>query len=82
MADGTAGLRLIDLATPGGSRDDDHDGLNDRVLGTLDLGGARAQRVAPYRVMGDEDDAWKFAVLVEPSPTPVRSVTPAGTPSP
>jgi len=49
VADGTAGLRIIDLATPGGSRDDDHDGVDDRVLGTVDLGGAQAQRVAVWR---------------------------------
>jgi hypothetical protein len=48
VADGTAGLRIIDLATPGGRRDEDHDGLDDRVLGTVDLGGAQAQRVAVF----------------------------------
>ncbi len=49
VADGTAGLRIVDLATPGGARDDDHDGVDDRVLATVDLGGARAERVAVWR---------------------------------
>jgi hypothetical protein len=52
VADGTAGLRIIDLSTPGGSRDDDHDGIDDRVLGTVDLHGARAQKVAVWRSRG------------------------------
>jgi hypothetical protein len=49
VADGTAGLTIIDLAAPGGSRDDDGDGIDDRVLGTVDLGGAKAERVAVWR---------------------------------
>jgi hypothetical protein len=49
VADGTAGLTIIDLATPGGSRDDDRDGTDDRVLGTVDLHGARAEKVAVWR---------------------------------
>jgi len=49
VADGTAGLTIIDLSTPGGSRDDDGDGIDDRVLGTVDLGGAQAEAVAVWR---------------------------------
>jgi hypothetical protein len=50
VADGTAGLTIIDLASLGASRDDDRDGVDDRVLGTTDLdGGARAQKVAVFR---------------------------------
>jgi hypothetical protein len=49
VADGTAGLVIIDLSVPGGSRDDDGDGIDDRVLGRVDLGGARATAVVVYR---------------------------------
>ena len=49
VADGTAGLRIIDLAAPLGRRDDDHDGVDDRVLGTVQLGGAQAKAVAVWR---------------------------------
>jgi hypothetical protein len=49
VADGTAGLTIIDLAIPGGSRDEDDDGIDDRVLGTVSLGGARAEKVAVWR---------------------------------
>jgi hypothetical protein len=49
VADGTAGLTVLDLAVPGGSRDDDGDGIDDRVLGTVDLNGARATSVAFWR---------------------------------
>jgi hypothetical protein len=49
VADGTAGLSIVDLAIPGGRRDHDGDGIDDRVLGTVDLGGARAEQVAVYR---------------------------------
>jgi hypothetical protein len=49
VADGTAGLTIIDLSVPGGSRDDDGDGIDDRVLGTVDLQGARAERVTVWR---------------------------------
>ncbi len=49
VADGNAGLTIIDLATPSGLRDDDGDGYDDRILATVDLGGARAQNVAVWR---------------------------------
>jgi hypothetical protein len=49
VADGTAELTIIDLAVPGGSRDEDGDGVDDRVLGTVELEGARAQRVALWQ---------------------------------
>jgi hypothetical protein len=48
VADGTAGLTVIDLAVAGGSVDDDGDGIDDRVLGAVDLDGSRAVRVARY----------------------------------
>jgi pimeloyl-ACP methyl ester carboxylesterase len=48
VADGTAGLTVIDLAVAGGSMDDDGDGIDDRVLGAVDLDGSRAVRVARY----------------------------------
>lgn len=48
VADGTAGLTVIDLAVAGGSVDDDNDGIDDRVLGAVDLDGSRAVRVARY----------------------------------
>ncbi|MFI5396218.1 MAG: Ig-like domain-containing protein [Candidatus Binatia bacterium] len=48
VADGTAGLTVIDLAVAGGSVDDDGDGIDDRVLGTVDLDGNRTARVARY----------------------------------
>ncbi len=49
VADGTAGLTVIDLAVPGGSRDGNHDGIDDRVLATVDLNGAVARQVALFR---------------------------------
>ncbi|MBI1817096.1 MAG: Ig-like domain-containing protein [Deltaproteobacteria bacterium] len=49
VADGTTGLAIIDLSVPGGSRDDDNDGIDDRVLGRVNLGGARATAVVVYR---------------------------------
>ncbi len=49
VADGTAGLTIIDLATPTEPRDDDQDGYDDRILGTFDLDGVRAQHVALFR---------------------------------
>jgi hypothetical protein len=49
VADGTAGLTIIDLARPGGTIDEDADGVDDRVLGTIALGGARADRTALWR---------------------------------
>ncbi|MBI4515161.1 MAG: hypothetical protein HY699_05010, partial [Deltaproteobacteria bacterium] len=50
VADGTNGLAIIDLSVPGGSSDgDDTDSVDDRVLGTVNLGGAQARAVAVFR---------------------------------
>jgi hypothetical protein len=49
VANGTAGLTIVDLSVAGGSRDDDGDKVDDRVLGTVDLQGAQAEKVAVWR---------------------------------
>src|SRR5262249_896842 len=49
VADGTAGLGIVDLSVPGGTRDDDHDSVDDRVLATVGLGGGRAPSVTVFR---------------------------------
>ncbi len=49
VADGTAGLSIVDLSVPGGQRDEDGDGVDDRVIGTVELSGARASQVTLYR---------------------------------
>ncbi|MBI4517827.1 MAG: hypothetical protein HY699_18630 [Deltaproteobacteria bacterium] len=49
VADGTNGLTIIDLSVPGGSSVTASDGVDDRVLGTVNLGGARARSVAVWR---------------------------------
>src|SRR6185369_7829555 len=59
VADGTAGLSIIDLSVPGGSRDDDGDGIDDRVLATVDLGGFAAQAIAAWH-----DASGRFVVAV------------------
>ena len=37
VADGTAGLTVVDFSKPGGSIDDDEDGIDDRVLTTMPI---------------------------------------------
>jgi hypothetical protein len=80
VADGTAGLTIIDLARPGGTIDEDADGVDDRVLGTIALGGARADRTALWRspdgvpitgVAAGEDGVY----LIQTQPVPPASDT-------
>jgi hypothetical protein len=78
VADGTSGLTIIDLASLGASRDDDGDGVDDRVLGTTDLdGGARAQKVAVWR-----DIFGKLMVAVAAGRDGIFIVDPPAPPSP
>jgi hypothetical protein len=77
VADGTAGLTIIDLASLGASRDDDGDGIDDRVLATVDLGAVRAQRVAAWK-----DAFGKIIIAVAAGEAGVFIVDPSESPTP
>ncbi len=76
-ADSTAGLTIIDLRPAGGADIDrsPQDGIDDRVLGTVDLGGSLAQQVAYFHdIFGtpvaavSAGEAGVFFVQVGPEP--------------
>jgi RHS repeat-associated protein len=77
VADGTTGLTVIDFAQPGGTRDANHDGIDDRVLGSVALPVPLvAAGVQPDHVAVAMQVAHYWPAVPTPSATPGATAAP------